>query len=136
MRGGEDNLPMPRRGRMQTKPVGTQSEAPHQLNRRGLASRRARRNGGPLRCRLWTACDSGYWVGCAPSEEALGARMQRMTRAARLATAEDGSSRAPDLLSISAVMVNPLRFHPDDGLQPGWQFIKTALVVQNYRLPN
>ena len=56
---------------MQTKPVGTQSEAPPQLNRRGLASRRARRNGGPLRCRLWTACDSGYWVGCAPSEEAL-----------------------------------------------------------------
>ena len=56
---------------MQTKPVGTQSEAPPQLTRRGLASRRARRNGGPLRCRLWTACDSGYWVGCAPSEEAL-----------------------------------------------------------------
>ena len=38
--------------------------------------------------------------------------------------------------TISAVMVNPLRFHPDDGLQPGWQFISTALVVPNYGLPN
>ena len=74
--------------------------------------------------------------GLRAKRGSAGAQMQRMTRAARLATAEDGSSRAPDLLSISAVMVNPLRFHPDDELPPGWQFIKTALVVQNYRLPN